>query len=155
MRALLALILMTASTAFAEYPADGDVAGWKAWGMAHKSIYPTPEDGHKPFNLVFYATQSEVHAACGSDKVNYGPMVKDTAGRMVRRGLGACAFTDHSGCTIHMKDDAGRVHLSHEMAHCDGTYNHGGIPFKQLWAHMTGNRKLIDGQVHLYGKPAS
>ena len=111
--------------------------------------YPVPDTGHKPYTLIAHDTIFEVYRFCGADTVSYGPLVNGKKGR-----LGACAFVDSSGCTIHMQKGAERLYLAHEQAHCDGTYNHDAIPFTQLWAHVTGNRSLIDGRVYIRGKLA-
>lgn len=139
----LAFILILFMVGCQNYPDEGDVAGWTDYGMSpeSKGVYPVPEDGHKPFNLVLHEDLASVHEACGAERVSYGPMHKDRDGRMVRGKIGACSFADSSGCTIHMTEDGGRLHLKHEQAHCDGTYDHDGVTFGELWARISGNTK--------------
>jgi hypothetical protein len=89
--------------------------------------------------------------------VDYGPVMRTnnsfTDGK--RPWAAACHVTAGDISFIVLPAGAPELYRCHELAHSDGTYNHEGVPFKQLWAHITGNRRLIDGKVYLYGKLAS
>ena len=157
MKALLILIFMAALPVLADRPSPDDVEGWKQWGLEHcktigeGGVYSVPEGGHKDFSLVLTDVDG-IRKACG--RVDYGPIQRN-AFLSSENGKRPYASACNIGNVIYLPNDGGAfMSMCHEMAHNNGAYNHGGIPFRQLWAHVTGNRELIDGRVYLYGKPS-
>lgn len=139
MKALLILVLMMALPALAKRPAPDDVEGWKQWGfencktVGEGGIYKVHESGHKDFTLVL-TDVSGIREVCG--RAGYAPAQRNAL-FSDENGKKPYASACHIGNTIYLPDDGGAfVSMCHEMAHNNGTYDHNGVTFSELWSRI-------------------